>query len=387
MDQTYVLSAQGADDRRRTTTSDVAKDSAPSLPRPLRILIIADAKIPVPPATYGGTERIAALLCEGLAERGHAVTLMAANGSRNYGRLIPCPWAGRKPYPYRAWYKIRFQALSLWAAHRADVVINFGRTDYLWALLKTRKPLLCRFGNPIGAGETRSLLARRRGRIRLVSISDNQRRDFPSDHRWQTIYNAVPLDRFSFSDQADREYLAFLGRLTANKGVDTAIRVAERTGLPLKIAGNVSDEAGGRAFFECEVRPHLGGRIEWVGQIGDVEKPAFLGQARALLVPIRWDEPFGIVVAEALACGTPVIAMDRGSMPELIRHSVTGFLCHSSDEMVNAIRQIGEIDRCACRAECERRFSVDRMVEQYIAVAHDLLSAPKGQISGEFASG
>ena len=369
-----MLSAQGADDRRRTTTSDVAKDSAPSLPRPLRILIIADAKIPVPPATYGGTERIAALVCEGLAERGHAVTLMAAKGSRNYGRLIPCPWAGRKPYPYRAWCKIRFQALSLWAAHRADVVINFGRTDYLWALLKTRKPLLCRFGNPIGAGEIRSLLARRRGRIRLVSISDNQRRDFPSDHRWQTIYNAVPLDRFSFSDQADREYLAFLGRLTANKGVDTAIRVAQRTGLPLKIAGNVSDEAGGREFFERQVRPHLGGRIEWIGQIGDVEKSAFLGQARALLVPIRWDEPFGIVVAEALACGTPVIAFRRGAMPELIQDGVNGFLVSTEEEMADAVTNLHSVSRRACRDDAEARFSVDMMTDRYLQVINSVLT-------------
>ena len=373
MDLTHALSAQGADDRRRPTTSDVAKDSAPSFPRPLRILIIADAKIPVPPATYGGTERMVALLCEGLAERGHEVTLMAAKGSRNYGRLIPCPWAGRKPYPYRAWCKIRFQALSLWAAYIADVVINFSRTDYLWAILRTRKPLICRFGNPIDVGEIRSILAQRCDGIRLVSVSNNQRSALPSDQRWETIYNAVPLDRFLFSGCAGGGYLAFLGRLTANKGIDTAIRVAQRTGLPLKIAGNVSDEAGGREFFERQVRPHLGGRIEWIGEISDVEKSTFLGQATALLVPIRWDEPFGIVVAEALACGTPVIAFRRGAMPELIRDGVNGFLASTEEEMADAVANLPSISRRACRHDAEARFSADTMVDRCLQVISSVL--------------
>ena len=340
----------------------------------LRILVIADAKIPVPPATYGGTERMVALLCEGLAERGHRVTLMAAEGARNYGRLIPCPWAGRKPYPYRAWCKLRFQALSLWAASNADVVINFGRTDYLWTLLRTRKPLICRFGNPIGPGEIGSILARRGDCLKLVSISTNQRSTLPGDQRWQTIYNAVPLDRFCFSDRAGGGYLAFLGRLTANKGVDTAIRVARRTGLPLKVAGNVSDEAGGREFFEREVQPHLGDGIEWIGQIGDLEKSTFLGQASALLVPVRWDEPFGIVVAEALACGTPVIAFRRGAMPELVRDGVNGFLVSTEEEMAEAVAKIGSISRRACRDDAEARFSVGIMTDRYLQVIHSVLA-------------
>ena len=153
---------------------------------PLRVLVIADAKIPVPPAGYGGTERMVALLCAGLAARGHQVTLMAAKGSRNYGRLITHPWAGCKPYPYRAWCKIRFQAQSLAAAGRADVVINAGRVDYLASLLRTSKPLICRFDNPIEQPIVDFLLARRSEALMLISVSDHQRAHVAGAGSWRT---------------------------------------------------------------------------------------------------------------------------------------------------------------------------------------------------------
>jgi glycosyltransferase involved in cell wall biosynthesis len=349
----------------------------------VRVLVIADARIPVPPKRYGGTERIVALLCDGLAARGHQVTLMAAKGSRNYGRLITYSWAGRKPYPYRAWCKLRFQALSLAAARNADVVINFGRVNYLWGVLQTTKPLICQFQNPIQHSAIDFLLSRRTEALLLVSASDQQRAHVAGTGFWRTIYNAVDTDRLAFAPRPDPGYLAFLGRLTANKGAHVAIEVARRLGRPLRIAGNVSDEARGRHFFETRVRPQLGDGIEWIGVVDDEAKVPFLQNAAALLVPIQWHEPFGLVVAEALACGTPVLAMHRGSMPELIRHGVTGFLCRSTDEMVDAVGRLGEIDRRACREDCERRFSADRMVEDYVAAARDLLAAAERAASLE----
>jgi glycosyltransferase involved in cell wall biosynthesis len=355
--------------------------------RPLRITVIADAKIPVPPVDYGGAERIAALLCEGLAARGHEITLIAAAGSRAWGRLVTHPWAGHRPYPYRAWCKLRFQAQSLWHARQADVVINFGRLDYLEALLRTRQPLVCRFGNPIEPSMVDFLLERRRDALALVSISDHQRAHLAPAPLWRTIYNAVDVGRLAFAPRPEAGYLAFLGRLTANKGVDLAIAMARRLGRPLRIAGNISDEPGGREFFETRVRPQLGEGVEWIGKVDDAAKAAFLQNAAALLVPIRWDEPFGLVVAEALACGTPVIALRRGAMPELIRDGVTGFLCRSPDEMVEAASRIDAIDRRTCRAECERRFSADRMVEDYVAAVQRLLAAPSRSVSPEVAFG
>ena len=264
----------------------------------MRALVIADARIPVPPERYGGAERIVALLCEGLAAGGHQVTLMAARGSHNYGRLITHPWAGRKPYPYRAWCKLRFQAQSLAAARHADVVINFGRVDYLWALLHTTRPLICQFQNPVQLSEINFLLSRRTKALSLVSASDQQRAHLAGVGLWRTIYNAVDTDRLAFAPRPDPGYLAFLGRLTENKGVHIAIEVARRLGRPLRIAGNVPDEPGARQLFETRLRPQLGDGIEWIGAVDDAAKVPFLQNAAALLMPIQWDEPFGLVVAE-----------------------------------------------------------------------------------------
>ena len=298
---------------RERTALDSASSSSPMRRSPSR---------PSATAAPSGWWRCCA---QGLAARGHQVTLMAAKGSRDYGRLITHPWAGARPYPYRAWCKVRFQALSLWHTRHADVVINFGRVDYLWSLLKTTTPLICQFQNPIEHSEIEFLVSRRAEALVFVSVSDHQRAHLAGTGSWRTIYNAVDTDRLAFAPRPDPGYLAFLGRLTANKGVHIAIEVAKKLGRPLRIAGNVSDEAGGREYFETRVRPQLGDGIEWVGPVDDAAKVPFLQNAAALLVPIQWDEPFGLVVAEALACGTPVIAMLRGSMPELIRHGVTAF--------------------------------------------------------------
>ena len=168
------------------------------------------------------------------------------------------------------------------------------------------------------------LLAPRRKALALVSVSDHQRAHLAGTDPWRTIHNAVDTNRLAFAPRPDPGYLAFLGRLTPDKGVHVAIEVARRLGRPLRIAGNVSDEAGARQFFETRVRPQLGDGIEWVGPVDDEAKVPFLQNAAALLMPIQWDEPFGLVVAEALACGTPVLAMRRGSMPEIIHDGITG---------------------------------------------------------------
>jgi glycosyltransferase involved in cell wall biosynthesis len=336
--------------------------------RPLRILVVADSKIAVPPAGYGGAERIIAHLCEGFARRGHKVTLMAARGSKNYGRLVTYPWAGRRPAVWRAYCKLNFFARSMIEIVRGhDVVVAHCRADYVRPFLESGAPVVYHFHNPIAGQDVDWLLETARGPLTLVSVSDHQRRAFAEGH-WATIYNAVDVGALAFSAKPAGDYLAFLGRLTANKGVDTAIEVARRTGLPLKIAGNISDEEGGRAFFEQRVRPHLAGNIEWIGEIGDAAKSVFLGGAKALLAPIRWDEPFGLCAPEALACGTPVIACVRGAMPELIRNRSNGILVDNADEMTKAVFEIDTISRQACRQDAEDRFSTSVMVEKYLAV-------------------
>lgn len=342
--------------------------------RLLRILVIADSKISVPPTGYGGAERVFAHLCEGFARRGHEVTLMAAEGSRNYGRLITYPWAGQHNVAWRGYCKLNFllrSARELISRH--DVIIAGCRTSYLSPFLFAGLPLLYRFGNPIDPNDVDRLINTTKGPLSLVAVSNHQRAELPPGP-WHTIYNGADVSRIACSNRAAGNYLAFIGRMTANKGADIAIRVAKRAGLPLKIAGNISDERGGRAFFEREIRPRLGGNIEWIGEIGDEQKFEFLAAADALLAPIQWDEPCANVIMESLACGTPVITTRRGCMPELIRDGVTGFLACNEDEMAHAVARISEIPRQLCRKEAEKRFSTDEMVEGYLDVARELIA-------------
>lgn len=336
----------------------------------MRVTIIADPVIPVPPRHYGGSERIVAALCRGLSEEGHLVRLVAGPGSRRYHELVVHRVAAPS-FLSRARHKILFQPLSLWAARDADVVHNYGRPDYLHWLLSTDVPLVNSFMNPIGAPEADFFARRQRG-LFLVSASDNHRSDVPATPQWRTVYPAIEIERIPFNARPRGNYLAFLGRLTANKGTKEAIAVAKRAGLPLKIAGNVSREPGGVEYFEREVKPHLGDRIQWIGEITDADKPEFLGNAQALLFPIQWEEPFGIALAEAFAAGTPVIASRRGATREQIIDGVTGFVCDSVDEMVEATTKIDRLDRAACRRVCEERFSAQAMTAHYLRLYQEL---------------
>jgi glycosyltransferase involved in cell wall biosynthesis len=338
----------------------------------VRILVIADPHIPVPPVTYGGTERILGFLCEGLRDRGHQVRLIAKAGSRNYGDGL---WTHAAPSPNyfsRAFRKLLFQPLSLRAARDVDVVINAGRPDYLEAIFRTRLPLLNCFHNPLDQGQLDPILLRRRDHIRFVGMSRDQVRDLAPAGLIDVVYNAADT-RVLQPAKEHGDYLAFLGRITPNKGADTAIAVARKAGMKLKLAGNISNEEGGREFFETQVRPQLGEQIEYVGSVNDEAKRTFLGEARAMLFPIRWQEPFGLVVAESLACGTPVIATRMASTPEIIDHGKTGFLCDSEDEMVAAVGRLSEINRADCRAVAESRFSPEPMVDDYLKSIERLL--------------
>lgn len=337
----------------------------------VKILLIADPHLPVPPLGYGGTERVVHALDNALHALGHQTVLLAGAGSRTPGRLILHRAPQNESWISRSYRKTLFQPLSLLAARGCDVVHNFGRMDYLYSLLRAGPPLVNTFANPVAPYEL-ELLGRARVPSHWVSISAAQRGG-SDNSRWRTVYNAVALEHLPFNARpSSTPYLAFLGRLTRNKGVDVAIRVARASGVELRIAGNVSDEAGGREYFEQQVKPALGEGVEWIGEIGDSQKADFLGNAVATLFPIQWDEPFGIVIAESLACGTPVIATRRGSTPELLSHGQTGFLCDTEDELVSAVRNVSSIDRHECRAACEARFSATVMARNYLELYAEL---------------
>src|SRR5918912_1702836 len=219
--------------------------------------------------------------------------------------------------------------------------------------------------------------------VPVVSISHAQRQPIPDANWIDTVYHGIELDEFTFNPRMGG-YLAFLGRISPDKGLDTAIRVARRAGLPLLIAARMplphSQDADVRAdweYWENEVQPLLEGRqVELIGQVAGKDKDQFLREAAALLFPIRWPEPFGLVMAEALACGTPVLALNRGSVSEVVQEGVTGFIRETEDELVAAVGRIGDLDRLRCRQEAERRFSPAAMAEAYEGVYARLVDHP-----------
>jgi glycosyltransferase involved in cell wall biosynthesis len=204
--------------------------------------------------------------------------------------------------------------------------------------------------------------------VPLVSISNDQRLPIPFANWQATIYHGLPRHLFTFSGHT-QGYLAFLGRMSPEKGVDRAIEISLQTGLPLKIAGKIYPEE--RNYFDTTIAPLLraaGPEIEFIGELGQCDKNEFLGKAKALLFPIDWPEPFGLVMIEALACGTPVIAWRRGSIPEVLADGVTGYIVESVSEAVSAVGRLDQLNRCECRRVFEERFTDERMARDYLRV-------------------
>jgi len=341
----------------------------------MRIAQVAPPFESVPPSGYGGTERVVSVLTEELVRRGHEVTLFAAGDSRTAGQLVPT-------VPEALWHADPpladlnpFWAITLDAVwdHRDEFDLIHSHLDY-WGFPLARHagvPVVTTLHGRLDLAEQQPLFRHFRD-VPLVSISDAQRRPVPWANWVGTVYHGIDLSEFSFAPQAGR-YLAFLGRISPEKGLDVAIRVARRAGWPLKIAARKPLRHGGDPnvqadwqHYHHEVKPLLDRQqATLIGEVAGPAKDRFLGNAAALVFPIRWPEPFGLVMAEALACGTPVIALGQGSVPEVIEDGVTGFICADEDELVAAIDRLGEIDRARCRAEAERRFSPAAMAAAY----------------------
>lgn len=342
---------------------------------PMRIAQVAPPFETVPPTGYGGTERVVSTLTEELVRRGHEVTLFASGDSRTAARLEATVdealWHCEPPIKdLNPFWSITLDAV--WD-HLDEFDVIHSHLDY-WGYPLARHagaPMVTTLHGRLDLPELQ-LLYRRFKDVPLVSISDAQRRPVPWANWVGTVYHGIELDEYTFNPKPGR-YLAFLGRISPEKGLDTAIRVAKQAGWPLRIAARKPLRHGShpnvRADWEHynrDVKPLLGqDRASLVGEVNGAGKNRFLRNAAALLFPVRWPEPFGLVIAEALACGTPVIAMREGSVPELIEDGVTGFICSSEEEMVAAVRRLNELDRERCRAEAERRFSPAAMATAY----------------------
>ncbi|MGH7312651.1 MAG: glycosyltransferase family 4 protein [Candidatus Rokuibacteriota bacterium] len=345
----------------------------------LRIAQVAPLYERVPPALYGGTERVVAHLTDELVRRGHRVTLFASADSLTAAELVGVvPRALRldgdraDPLPpHVVQLDEVFQRASefdLIHCHVDYLGFPFGRL----VATPTVHTMHGRLDLPALMPVFRRFLD-----VPLVAISDAQRlllREVPLN--WAgTVYHGLPLDRYRFSPAGGR-YLAFLGRLSPEKRPDLAIAVAHRTGLPLKIAAKV--DAVDRAYVDHELAPLLDDPlIDFVGEIDDRAKSEFLGNALALLFPIDWPEPFGLAMIEAMACGTPVIARPCGSVPEIVAPGLSGFVVDTVDEMVDAVKRVDAIDRAACRRHVEERFSVARMADGYEAIYRRLTAVSR----------
>jgi len=332
----------------------------------MRIAQIAPLAESVPPQLYGGTERVVSYLTEELVAMGHDVTLFASGDSRTKATLVPgCARALRLDPSCRdpAAYQVAMVEQVLRRRDEFDVIHN--HIDYLPMSLLSRQatPSLTTLHGRLDWPEFAHVYRLFR-ELPVVSISDAQRQPLKWMNWIGTVHHGLP-EGLLWPRTARGDYLAFLGRISPEKGADAAIRIAISVGVPLKIAAKV--DRADRAYFEAVVEPLLDHPlIEYIGEISDREKAAFLGDARALLFPIDWPEPFGVVLIEAMACGTPVIAFRRGSVPEVVENGVTGFIVGSDAEAVDAVDRVGSLDRSRVRREFERRFTSRRMAQDYV---------------------
>ncbi len=334
----------------------------------MRIAQVAPLYESVPPKTYGGTERVVSYLTEMLVEMGHEVTLFASGDSITRARLSPqttCSLrSDRNCIDPIVHHVLMAERVFQQAAHFDIIHSHMDYFPYSLARL-CATPTVTTLHGRLDIGDLLPLYREFRD-LPLISISNAQRRPLPGARWAGTVYHGLPQDLYTLNKNPD-PYLAFLGRISPEKGVERAVEIAKRAGLPLKIAAKV-DKADAE-FFREVIRPLLRHPlIEYVGEIGEKEKNDFIGKALALLAPIDWPEPFGLVFIEAMACGTPVITRPRGSAPELIENGRTGFVVESVTEAVDAVRRVSEIDRAACRRIFERRFTSRRMAEDYLQI-------------------
>lgn len=348
----------------------------------MKIALISPFEEQVPPRTYGGIELVVSNLAECLVGMGHQVTLFASGDSHTSAKLVPI-----FPQALRQGGRLQDQALrSAWHGVGTGRVVSYllekESFDIIhnhtgWDLLAFRQllsaPMVTTLHGPLDIASHKEMYRVYRDE-NYVSISLSQRRPMASILNFSgNVYNGVDMRAFRFFNTPGR-YLAFLGRMSPEKGPVQAIEIARKTGMKLIMAAKV--DPADAEFFRREVEPLIDGRqIVFVGEVGHKEKVRLLGNALALVSPIQWEEPFGMVFIEALACGTPVLTMNRGSVPEIVQDGVSGFVCKTLEEMANRVKDLPLIDRRLCRERARRHFSADRMASAYVAIYRQVIDS------------
>jgi glycosyltransferase involved in cell wall biosynthesis len=341
----------------------------------MRIAQVAPLIESVPPKHYGGTERIIAYLTEELVRSGHKVTLFASGDSVTSAELVPvCRRSFRQNRRAKDYLSREVLLMDHVMERSGEFELIHFHTGCLHYLICRHLPVpnITTLHGRLDTPELLRLYERFRD-MPMISISNSQRAPWPCANWQGTIYHGLPQDLFRFHP-APGDYLAFLGRASSEKRVDRAIEIAKRVGMPLKIAAKV--DRADRRYFKREIEPLLNDpHIEWVGEINDKDKDAFLGNAYALLFPIDWPEPFGLVMIESMACGTPVVAYEGGSVSEVMEDGVTGFVVNEIEQAVEAVGRVRDLSRARCREVFEKRFTASRMASDYVDVYKRLIDS------------
>lgn len=342
----------------------------------LRIAQLVPFEETVPPTKYGGTELVAANLCDGLVKQGHDVTLFSVGGSKTKAKLVkifPTSLRAMHSADLKARESMKFmgvgKVLSAAAAGKFDIVHNHIGWRVLPFTGMIPHPVVTTLHGPLDIGY-QQMVYKPYSHTPFVSISNNQRKPLKLNYA-ATVYNGIHVEKFAYLEKKD-DYLAFLGRMSPEKGPVQAIQVAKKTKRRLIMAAKV--DAVDVKFFTQKVKPLIDGKqIKFLGEVDHAGKSKLLSHAAGLLALIQWEEPFGLFMAEANACGTPVIAMARGAAPEVIAHKQTGFLVHSNEEAARMVSKLGTIKPAACRKRAQKYFSVEAMVAGYLAVYQKLI--------------
>ena len=343
----------------------------------MRIAQISPLFEAVPPKLYGGTERVVYSLTEELVAMGHDVTLFASGDSVTSATLAPMREQALRLDPtVKDWVATYYRMVEMIYRRKDDFDVLHFHIDYFPLALFSRQnvPYLTTIHGRLDLPEFIETYGTFRDSP-FVSISDSQRRPIPDLNWVRTVYHGMPANILT-PQPVKQEYGAFLGRISPEKGVDRAIKIASKAGMKLKIAAKVDN--ADKEYYDTLIKPLIVGNpdVEFIGEINDSQKPEFLSGAHALIFPIDWPEPFGLVMIESMACGTPVIAFNCGSVPEVMDDGVTGFVVNDIDQAVKALRRVDTLDRAKVRATFDRRFTARRMAEDYVDVYRSLAVKP-----------
>jgi len=347
--------------------------------RKLKIAQIAPLWFPIPPEKYGGTERIISFLTEELVKRGHDVTLFAPGDSKTKAKLVPFVKKGVissgiawQDY----WWNLINHSIAFERAKEFDIIHSH------WIIMGAcfqrfvKTPVVHTMHNIPDKTHLRwEVLNYYKNDLNPVFISESEKNNSPVKFKnsW-VVYNGIDLKPFNFNPKPKNHFI-WIARICQAKGTKEAIQIAKKAGVKLLLAGQLQPHH--QEYFEKEIKPELNSNIQYIGEISEKELSNFYGQGKVCLYPINWEEPFGLVMAESMACGTPVIVFDRGSAKEVVKDGKTGFIVNTIDEAVEAIKKIGQIDRNECRKRVEDNFSIKKMVDGYEKVYYDILKRRK----------